>query len=72
MFTRVCFGLSSAPQIFTKVIRPVFTYMRTLGVKIFGYIDDFYGQDGVQEPAALLNINASELLGIYKGLHSRA
>ena len=34
------FGLSSAPRIFTKLLRPVMAKLRSLGVKLMVYIDD--------------------------------
>jgi len=35
-------GLSSAPRIFTKLLKPVFAYLRTLGYISSGYIDDSF------------------------------
>ena len=34
------FGLSSAPWVFTKVLKPVIAYLRTQGVRIVAYLDD--------------------------------
>ena len=34
------FGLSSAPRIFTKVLKPVFSTLRGWGHSVLGYIDD--------------------------------
>lgn len=42
MFARMCFGLSPAPRIFTKILKPILKWMRRLGAKIVGYIDDFW------------------------------
>ena len=33
-------GLSSAPRIFTKLLKPVFSKLRSEGVLLIGYIDD--------------------------------
>ena len=34
------FGLSSAPRVFTKLLKPVFAQMREEGFSVLGYIDD--------------------------------
>jgi len=39
-FQCLCFGLSSAPYIFTKVMKPVFTSLRKDGILSSYYIDD--------------------------------
>ena len=39
-FTCLPFGLSCAPWAFTKVLRPVAAFLRTLGVRMIVYIDD--------------------------------
>ena len=39
-FTCLPFGLSCAPWAFTKVLRPVAAFLRTLGVRVIVYIDD--------------------------------
>jgi len=40
-FTALPFGLSTAPYIFTKVLRPVVTYLRNKGYQLVIYLDDF-------------------------------
>ena len=40
-FTCLPQGLSSAPRIFTKVVRVVLTYLRGYGIRIAAWIDDF-------------------------------
>lgn len=35
------FGLSSAPYVFTKLIRPILAHLRLQGVTIINYLDDF-------------------------------
>lgn len=35
-------GLTSAPRTFTKILIPVFSYLRELGHECFGYIDDTF------------------------------
>ena len=42
MFTRLCFGLSPAPRIFTKVLKPVVAWLRSQGAKLVAYLDDFW------------------------------
>ena len=39
-FTCMPFGLSSAPRIFTKILRPVITYLRSQGIRLVIYLDD--------------------------------
>ena len=39
-YTCLPFGLSSAPRIFTKLLKPVFATLRQAGCTIIGYIDD--------------------------------
>jgi len=39
-FTCLCFGLSSAPYVFTKVMKPVFSQLRREGICSSYYIDD--------------------------------
>lgn len=34
------FGLASAPTVFTKIMKPVFAYLRQQGISSFYYIDD--------------------------------
>lgn len=34
------FGLASAPRVFTKIMKPVFAYLRQQGISSFYYIDD--------------------------------
>ena len=42
MFTCLPFGLSSAPFLFTKTLRPIFSKFHELGHEGFGYIDDSF------------------------------
>ena len=39
-FSCLPFGLSCAPWVFTKTLRPVLTLLRELGVRLVAYIDD--------------------------------
>jgi len=40
-FNCVCFGLCTAPRIFTKLSKPVFENLRSKGFKSVRYLDDF-------------------------------
>ena len=39
-FKALCFGLSTAPQIFTRVMAPVSVMLHNLGVRILQYLDN--------------------------------
>lgn len=39
-FTSLPQGLSSAPRLFTKLLKPVFTHLRKLGILVSCYLDD--------------------------------
>ena len=41
MPTCLVFGLSTAPRVFTKVMRPMMAFFRSLGVRVLGMIDDY-------------------------------
>ena len=41
VFQVLPFGLSSAPWIFSRVIKPVKKYLRSLGVRVTSFLDDF-------------------------------
>ena len=43
VFTVLVFGLSPAPRIFTKIMRPLSTYWRAQGIRIAVYLDDGAG-----------------------------
>ena len=40
-FNNLCFGLSTAPQVFTRVLAPVGRILRLRGVRILMYLDDW-------------------------------
>ena len=40
-FTTLPFGLAPAPLIFTKLLRPVASFLRSMGIRILMYLDDF-------------------------------
>lgn len=39
-FTCLPFGLSCAPRVFTKTLKPAVTFLREMGVRLVAYIDD--------------------------------
>lgn len=45
MPTCLVFGLASAPRIFTKIMRPMMAFFRSLGVRVLGMIDDYMWAD---------------------------
>ena len=40
-YTALPFGLATAPRLFTKLLKPVLANLRTAGVRLIGYLDDF-------------------------------
>ena len=48
-FRALCFGLSTAPQVFTRVMAPVSTFLHRLGIRIRWYLDDWLLQAQSQE-----------------------
>ena len=53
-FKALCFGLSTAPQVFTRVMAPVSTFLHHLGIRIRRYLDDWL----IQAPSRLLVLQA--------------
>jgi hypothetical protein len=43
MPTCLVFGFAPVPRIFTKIMRPMMAFMRSLGVRVLGMIDDSVG-----------------------------
>jgi len=65
-FTCLPNGLSSCPRDFTKICKPIFATLRSLGVAIVGYIDDSFLQaDSYAECTdnVKLSVNLFESLG---------
>ena len=48
-FRALCFGLSMAPQVFTKVMAPVSTILHSLGIRMRRYLDDWLIQANSRE-----------------------
>ena len=76
-FKVLCFGLSTAPQVFTRVMAPVSGIMHRLGVRMLRYLDDwlimassrkeaYWARDMVlqlcQELGIVVNLDKSSLL----------
>ena len=40
-FLTLCFGLASAPRVFTMVMRSIVKFVRNLGMKLHAYLDDW-------------------------------
>ncbi len=43
VFTVLVFGLSTAPFVFTKVIKSLIKHWRSLAIRIFAFLDDIFG-----------------------------
>ena len=48
-FTALCFGLSTAPQVFTRVMASVSTILHSLGIRMSRYLDDWLVQASSRE-----------------------
>jgi len=57
-YTALPFGLSTAPYIFTKIMRPVISYLRQRGFQSVIYLDDFLFLGSSPEECQA-NVNAS-------------
>jgi hypothetical protein len=61
-FKTLAFGLSSAPWIFTKVLKPVITFLRKQGVRLIIYLDDILLLNNCEEGARKDFLLAKEIL----------
>ena len=52
-FKVLCFGLSTAPQVFTRVMAPVSAFLHRSGVRLRRYLDDWLIQASSQEQVLL-------------------
>ena len=62
VFTVLAFGLSSAPYLFTKLLRPLVRLWRSFGVQICVYLDDGIGTETTQEKAKVNSAFVKETL----------
>ena len=53
MPTCLVFGLAPAPRIFTKIMRPMMAFFRSLEVRVLGMIDDFHW---AERPSGILTL----------------
>ena len=65
LYQYVCLpnGLSSAPRIFTKLLKPVFKFLREQGLLSSAYIDDVYLQGDTYHENALRTVQLLKNLG---------
>ena len=47
-FKALCFGLSTAPQVFTRIMAPVSVILHNMGVRILRYVDDWLASSRVE------------------------
>ena len=57
-FKALCFRLSPAPQVFTRVMAPVSTLLHRLGIRIRRYLEDWL----IQAPSRLLVLQALDTM----------
>ena len=55
-FKVLCFGLSTAPQVFTRVMAPVSAFLHRIGIRLRQYLDDWLSQASSWEQV-LLDLN---------------
>ena len=48
-FRALCFGLASAPQVFTRVMAPVSSILHSMGIRLRRYLDDWLIQSSSRE-----------------------
>ena len=48
-FKALCFGLSTAPQVFTRVMAPVSAILHSMGIRMRRYLDDWFVQSSSRE-----------------------
>ena len=53
-FKVLCFGLSTAPQVFSRVMAPVSAILHRMGVRLRQYLDDWLLQASSREQVSLL------------------
>ena len=54
VFTVLVFGLVTAPFVFTKVVKVLVGYWRGCGIRIFSFIDDFFGGASTYHQTAII------------------
>ena len=64
-FSALCFGLSTAPQVFTRVMAPVSAILHSWGIRMRRYLDDWLVQSSSRD--SLLR-DLRVVLGLCRGL----
>ena len=70
-FNVLPFGLSTAPLVFTKLMRPVVSFWRSKGLRLLPYLDDFlFLSSTIQEAGANRNLveNTLNCLGLQRNV----
>ena len=71
-FTCLPFGLSCAPQVFTKMLKPVVALLRGTGVRLIAYIDDILmmsSSKAMSHHHTFLALDCLESLGFLYRFH---
>ena len=63
-FKALCFGLSTAPQVFTRVMAPVSAILHSLGIRMRRYLDDWLVQSSSRESLLRMVLDLCRELGI--------
>ena len=51
-FKALCFGLSTAPQVFSRVMAPVSAILHSMGISMRRYLDDWLVQSSSRDPSS--------------------
>ena len=65
-FRVLCFGLSTAPQVFTRVMVPVSGFLHQLGIRMLRYLDDWLILASSQEEASQPLSGAGNFVNLEK------
>ena len=65
-FRVLCFGLSTAPQVFTRVMAPVSGFLHQLGIRMLRYLDDWLILASSQEEACWARDKVLSLSGAWQ------
>ena len=60
-FKALCFGLSTAPQVFTRVMAPVSAILHSMGIRMRRYLDDWLVQSNSRE-SLLRDLHPSQVV----------
>ena len=55
VITVLVYGLATAPLVFTKVVKVLMGYWRGRGIRIFSFIDDFFGVASTYHQTAIIS-----------------